>query len=58
MYLDIERLRNDMEDYYGIAMFSGFPMAVMDLSKVARASDEELIRMAEKNGVDLRKYSL
>ena len=32
MYLDIERLRNDMEDYYGIAMFSGFPMAVMDLS--------------------------
>lgn len=58
MYLDIDRLRNDMKDYYGTAMFGGFPMAVMDLSKVEYASDEELIRMAEKNGVDLRKYSL
>lgn len=56
MYLDVERLRRDMMDYYGTAMFGGFPMAVMDLSKVECASDDELIRMAEKNGVDLRKY--
>ena len=53
---DDERLRRDMRDYYGTAMFNGFPMAVMDLSKVDRASDEELRRMAERNGIDLSKY--
>ncbi len=54
--IDIRRLRRDMEDYYGTAMFGGFPMAVMDLSKVERMSDREIIELAEKNGVDLRKY--
>ena len=54
--IDIERLRRDMEDYYGSAMFNGFPMAVMDLSKVERMSDRELVELAQKNGVDLRKY--
>ncbi|MCR5720133.1 MAG: hypothetical protein K6F84_06160 [Lachnospiraceae bacterium] len=45
-----------MKDYYGTAMFNGFPMAVMDLSKVERMSDRELVELAQKNGVDLRKY--
>ena len=54
--IDITRLRRDMMDYYGTAMFNGFPMAVMDLSKVERMSDEELIELAQENGVDLRKY--
>ena len=43
-------------DYYGTAMFSGFPMAVVDLSRIERASDEELIEIAQKNGVDLSEY--
>ena len=54
--IDIRRLRRDMKDYYGTAMFNGFPMAVMDLSKVERLSDRELVELAQKNGVDLRKY--
>ena len=54
--IDVKRLRRDMKDYYGTAMFNGFPMAVMDLSKVERLSDRELIELAQKNGVDLRKY--
>lgn len=54
--IDVSRLRRDMKDYYGTAMFNGFPMAVMDLSKVERMSDRELIELAQKNGVDLRKY--
>ena len=53
--IDVKRLRRDMKDYYGTAMFNGFPMAVMDLSKVERLSDRELIELAQKNGVDLRK---
>ena len=54
--IDVNRLRKDMKDYYGTAMFNGFPMAVMDLSKVERLSDRELVELAQKNGVDLRKY--
>jgi hypothetical protein len=56
--IDVNRLRRDMKDYYGTAMFNGFPMAVMDLSKVERMSDRELVELAKKNGVDLRKYIL
>lgn len=54
--IDVNRLRRDMKDYYGTAMFNGFPMAVMDLSKVERLSDRELVELAQKNGVDLKKY--
>ena len=54
--IDISRLRRDLEDYYGTAMFSGFPMAVMDLPKVERMSAQELVELAQKNGIDLRKY--
>ena len=46
--IDVSRLRRDMKDYYGTAMFNGFPMAVMDLSKVERMSDRELVELAQK----------
>lgn len=54
--IDVERLRNDMKDYYGTAMFSGFPMAVIDLSKIETCSDEELVRLAQRNHIDLNRY--
>jgi len=54
--IDTERLRRDMMDYYGTAMFSGFPMAVFDLSRIERASDEELIEIALNNGVELSEF--
>lgn len=54
--IDISWLRRDMKDYYGTAMFNGFPMAVVDLSKVERMPDRELVELEQKNGVDLRKY--
>ena len=54
--IDIDRLRDDLKDDYGSAMFSGFPMAVMDLARIDRLSDQELVELAKKNGVDLRKY--
>lgn len=54
--IDVNQLRKDMKDYYGTAMFNGFSMAVMELSKVERLSDQELVELAQKNGVDLRKY--
>ena len=54
--IDEKRLRRDLKDYYGTAMMGGFAMAVMDLSMVERMSDEELIELAQKNGMDLREY--
>lgn len=49
--VDINKLRKELLDYYGTAMASGFGMAVVDLSKVERASDEEIIKLAIKEGL-------
>lgn len=54
--INTERLRKDLLDYFGSAMVSGFPMAMMDVSRVENASDDTLIRIASENGVDLGKY--
>ena len=54
--IDIDRLRRDMKDYYGTAMFSATPMAMMDLSRIERASDMEIVEEAQKNGLDLTDY--
>lgn len=56
--IDIERLRKDIMDYYGTAIFNGFPMAVTDLGEVSNASPEELIKLAREKGIDLTKYKL
>ena len=55
MDIDFDRLREDLTDYFGTAM-GMFPMAVMDVSSVERASEGELIKIAKENGFDLRKY--
>lgn len=53
--LDYERLRGDLINYYGTAM-QYFPIAVMEVSKVKNASEEELLDMAEKAGFDINDY--
>ena len=54
--LDIDRLREDILDYYGTAMFNDFAMAVMNVQFIEMASDQDLIAIAQKEGVDLTKY--
>ena len=54
--IDVDRLRRDLKDYYGTAMFSASPMAVLDLSRIERASDLEIIEEARRIGVDLSNY--
>lgn len=54
-----DKVKRDLEDYYGTAMFNGFPMAMMDLEKVKKASDNELYKMADDIGIyqsKKRKY--
>lgn len=54
--IDIDALRAYLFDYCGTAMFSGFPVAVLDVADIERASGEELCRIAERLGVDLRRF--
>lgn len=51
------KLRKDLEDYFGTAMFSGNPQAMMDLERVKRASDSELISIARRCGVNINNYT-
>lgn len=54
--IDIESLRKDLIDYYGTAMFNSSPLAIIELSKVEKSSDEEVIEIAKNNNFDLNKY--
>ena len=56
--INVEKLRDHMLDYCGSAMMSGFPAAVLDVVDVERASGEELCQMAERMGVDLRRFAV
>ena len=53
---DFAKLRSDLMDYYGTAMVGGFPMAVIELGQVERASEAELLQIAQKNHYNLEKY--
>lgn len=55
MNIDIERLREDLINYFGTASFYN-PIAMMDLVNVESASDKEVIEIAIQNGFDLDKY--
>lgn len=56
MDIDLERLRNDLLNYFGSAYGFGFSIAVLDLSRVEIASEEELIQIAVQNGFNLENY--
>ena len=57
MEIDIERLRNDLINYFGTAT-SFFKVAYMDLFEVQNASDETLIKIAIDNKFDLNNYKI
>lgn len=54
--IDYERLRRDLLNYYGTAMVGGFGFAIIDVSKVEKASNSELLIIAKKCNFDLNKY--
>ena len=53
--IDINRLRNDLIDYYGTGSLYS-PQAVIDLSKVENASPYELVMIAINNNFNLENY--
>ncbi len=58
MNYDMERMRKDLLDYFGTAMMSGFSMAMVDVLTIERSSDAELLKIAERTGMDIRRYRL
>lgn len=54
--IDVDRLREYLIEYCGSAMMSGFPAAVLDVADIERAGGEELCHIAERLGVDLRRF--
>ena len=56
--IDYDALRNDLEDYYGTAMFGGAGMAMGGLSDVESASDDRLIEIAARERINLGKYEI
>ena len=58
MTVNVDKLRNDLIDYYGSAMYSGFPAAVIEVMDVETASPEELIDIANRAGFNVRNYAI
>ena len=54
--IDIEKLRNDLIEYFTSAMFIVSPVALVDLTEVENDSDEKVIKIALDNKFDLSKY--
>ena len=56
--IDVDALREYLEDYVGTAAFNGFPSAVLGLSDIERMDGYELCQKAEELGVDLRQFEV
>lgn len=54
--IDIERLREDLEEYFTSAMFMVSEFAMIDMVDVKTATPEELLEIANKNKFNLNNY--
>ena len=54
--IDIDRVRQDLEDDCLAIMFNVSPAALVELSEIENATDEEIIEIARRNGYDLTRY--
>lgn len=57
-YIDFERLRTDLINYFGTAMYNISIAAMGNIQKIERASKEELIEIARENGFNLADYKI
>jgi hypothetical protein len=54
--MDYRKLQEDLRDYFGSAMLSGFPIAAIERVFVDRVSESELLKLAKHAGLNLREY--
>ena len=55
MEFDYEKLRRDLIDFYGTASIYNLT-AILDVGLVESASENELLMIAQNNGLDLSNY--
>ena len=56
--IDFARLRQDLaEDRYA-GSFAGMPAMIMEAWEIEDASEDELLNMAEAEGIDLSEYEM
>lgn len=57
--IDIDKLRQYMLDNsYGAFFIGDFGGALAEAADIENASDEELVEMAERQGIDLRRFEV
>ena len=56
--VDIDALRDYMQDYAGSAAFSEFPGAMADVIDIDSLGPRELCHKAERMGIDLRGFTV
>lgn len=57
--IDVDWLRDDMRDEYLGAYFGGgFEGALSESLDIDRATPEQLVEMAKRQGIDLRRYKV
>jgi len=49
---DIDEIKEELTNYYGTAMVSGFPMAMANLNELEHMDEDELRELAEKLGLE------
>jgi hypothetical protein len=54
--INIEKLRQDLIDYFTSTMFMVSPVALVNLTEVENATDEKIIQIALDNKFDLTRY--
>lgn len=54
--INIKKLRDDLINYFGTAMFMISPTVVLNIENIENATNEELIDIAINNSFDLSKY--
>lgn len=54
--IDTDKLRDYLEDYCGMAAFSGFPAALLDVGDIENMDGYELCEKAEDLGIDLERF--
>ena len=54
--INISKLKEDLLNYYGTAMFNASPLAIIGLAKIEKASEDELVQIAIDNNFDLNEY--
>ena len=57
--IDVDRLRDDISDEcFGAYFGGGFGAALIESLDIDRATPEQLVEMAQSQGIDLRRYQL